>query len=155
MSSQRKVLSADFASHLVGLGLEIDLLALSKTRKTGSFDGADVNEYIFAAVVRLYESEALLGIEPFNSTCRHFLLQSAHKRVPRDNHAIAFIFVDVFGKGARGRIQQGTAADRIQPIYITFAFLRVRRPFVSARQLWCPIGRLRNSQSTCKQGVID
>jgi hypothetical protein len=31
--------------------------------------------------------------------------------MPRENYAITFNFVDVFGKGARGRIQQGTAAD--------------------------------------------
>jgi len=27
--------------------------------------------------------------------------------MPRDNHAVNFNFVDVFGKRARGRIQQG------------------------------------------------
>jgi hypothetical protein len=32
--------------------------------------------------------------------------------VPRDAHAEPFQFVDVDGKGARGRIQQGTAANR-------------------------------------------
>src|SRR6187402_1938448 len=39
----------------------------------------------------------------------------AHMRVPRDNHAATFNFDDVFGKGARGRDQQGTAANRIAP----------------------------------------
>jgi len=31
----------------------------------------------------------------------------------RGYHASQFNFLDVFGKGARGRIQQGTAANRI------------------------------------------
>ncbi|MBB4263661.1 hypothetical protein GGD64_007731 [Bradyrhizobium sp. CIR3A] len=87
-------------------------MAVRKTRKTSSFDGTDVHKYIFAAVVRLNEAEALLAIEPLNNACRHFLLQSARERMPRDNHALTFNFVDVFGKGARGHIQQGAAADR-------------------------------------------
>jgi hypothetical protein len=47
-----------------------------------------VNEHIAAAIVRLDESEALLAVEPLHSTCRHFLLSKARKRVPRDNHAV-------------------------------------------------------------------
>jgi hypothetical protein len=131
-------------------------LALSKTRKTSSFDGADVNEYIIAAVVWLYETEALLGIEPLNGTCRHFLLQSAHKRVPRDNHAITFNFVDVFGKGARGRIQQGTAADRTFSIYIVIAFFARKEPILfQPSSLWCPLGRLRKDLVDVQAGFID
>jgi hypothetical protein len=70
--SQREILSADLAPHLVSLGLEVDLLALSETPKTSPLDRADVNEHILAAVVRLNESEALLAVEPLHSTCRHF-----------------------------------------------------------------------------------
>src|SRR6202000_2843497 len=33
----------------------------------------------------------------------------ARTRIPRDDHAIIFNFDDVFGKGARRRVQQGTA----------------------------------------------
>jgi hypothetical protein len=40
--------------------------------------------------------------------------------------------VDVFGKGARGRIQQGTAADRMGPIYRSVAgFTRTARNLIS------------------------
>ena len=54
----------------------------------------------------------------------------------RDNRANAFNSVDVFGKGARGRIQQGTAADRTPSIYVSFDFLQGRQGrFGSARQL--------------------
>src|SRR5690242_12765016 len=48
----------------------------------------------------------------------------AHERRPRDNHAANFNFVDVFGKGARGRIQQGTAANRMSSIYTTVRILQ-------------------------------
>jgi hypothetical protein len=44
----------------------------------------------------------------------------ACNRTPRDNHAIKFNFVDDFGKRARGRIQQGTAANRMVLIYACF-----------------------------------
>jgi hypothetical protein len=76
--SQREILSADLAPHLVGLGLEVDLLALGETRKTSPLDRADMNEHIVAAVVGLNESEALLAVEPLHSTCRHFFFSKEH-----------------------------------------------------------------------------
>ena len=63
----------------------------------------------------------------------------ARKRVPRDNHAANFNFVDVFGKGACGRIQQGTAANRARLIYIIFRFLQGRSQFVSAGSSGAPL----------------
>jgi hypothetical protein len=54
----------------------------------------------------------------------------ARKRALRDNHAAIFNFVDVFGKGARGRIQQGTAANRTSSIYIIFQILQGESHFV-------------------------
>src|ERR1700679_2294720 len=82
---QRKIFRADLAPHLVGLELESDLLAFGQPGKTGAFNGADVNEHIVAAVVRLDKSEALLPIEPLHSTCRHLLLQSAHAHPARQS----------------------------------------------------------------------
>ena len=43
--------------------------------------------------------------------------------IPRDAHAEPFQFVDVDGKGARGRIQQGTAAERTALRYTSPAIL--------------------------------
>jgi hypothetical protein len=57
------------------------------------------------------------------------VFSKAQARTPRDNHAIKFNFVDVFGKGARRRIQQGTAADRTKSIYTTLAALQGVQPF--------------------------
>src|SRR2546429_3700927 len=46
------------------------------------------------------------------------LLQSAHAQNSRDHHATKFNFDDVSGrKGARRRIQQGTAANRMLEMY--------------------------------------
>src|SRR5664279_5593057 len=57
-------------------------------------------------------TNAILAIEPLNSTCRHLLLQSA--RAPSRMTITRFknSIDDVFERRARGRIQQGTAANR-------------------------------------------
>src|SRR6266568_1305592 len=52
-----------------------------------------------------------------------FLLQRAHMCIPRDAHAEPFQFVDVDGKGARGHIQQGTAAERTALRYTSSSIL--------------------------------
>ncbi|MCA1434242.1 hypothetical protein I6F33_14830 [Bradyrhizobium sp. BRP20] len=52
----------------------------------------------------------------------------ARERIPRDDRAVTFNFVDVFGKGARGRIQQGTAANRTTSIYTSFMHLQGAKP---------------------------
>jgi hypothetical protein len=56
----------------------------------------------------------------------------ARKRIPPDNQAVIFNFVDVFGKGARGRIQQGTAANRTTRIYINFRIPQGQKAISSA-----------------------
>src|SRR5579862_7949051 len=76
-SSQRQVICAHFASHLVGLELEVDLLPFRKPGKTGPLDGTDVHEHIASAIAGLNEAKALLTIEPLDSTCWHFPLQTA------------------------------------------------------------------------------
>jgi hypothetical protein len=81
---QREIFRAGLAAHLVGLELEVDLLAFRETGKTGPLDRADVHEHIAAAVVGLDEAKTLLAVKPLDSTCRHFRLQ----RTSRDDHAI-------------------------------------------------------------------
>jgi hypothetical protein len=77
----------------------------------------------------------------------------ARKRVPRDNHAVIFNFVDVFGKGARGRIQQGTAANRTTPIYMISRILQGAGPFCFRRgSLSVPIGTLLRGSIDLKAG---
>src|SRR5262245_60131158 len=48
-----------------------DLLGLIEGRQTSALDGADMDEHILRAVIRLDEAEALLRIEPFDFACRH------------------------------------------------------------------------------------
>jgi len=60
----------------------------------------------------------------------------------RDNHAIKSNFVDVFGKGARGRIQQGTAADRMNPIYATSTALQGEQPTQFKRRIHGGVRRI-------------
>src|SRR4029078_4961413 len=48
-----------------------DLLGLVEGRQTSTLDGADVNEHVLRAVIRLDEAETLLRIEPFEFDCRH------------------------------------------------------------------------------------
>src|SRR6266404_5482372 len=64
--------------------LEAQLLALRKVGHARALDGADMHEDVGRAVVRLDESEALLGVEPFNSTDSHGGLQKHRLIAPRD-----------------------------------------------------------------------
>lgn len=43
-----------------------------------ALNGANMHEHIFAAVVRLTETEALLAVEPSYSSLRHEILPSLH-----------------------------------------------------------------------------
>jgi hypothetical protein len=52
----------------------------------------------------------------------------------REVHAIEFNFVDVFGKGARRRVQQGTAADRMKVTYTVSVNLQGVQKFISKRR---------------------
>src|SRR5882724_8333153 len=59
------------ARALVGHHLVGNLLALVQAVQTGALNRADVNKYVRPAGGRLNEAEALLGVEPFHSTCSH------------------------------------------------------------------------------------
>src|SRR4051794_37330783 len=54
---------------LVGLDVERDALPLGQRLESGPLDRCDVHEYIAAAVVRLDEAVAPLGVEEFDGTC--------------------------------------------------------------------------------------
>ncbi len=54
---------------LVGLDVERDALPLGQRLESGPLHCGDVHEYIAAAVVRLDEAVAPLGIEEFDGTC--------------------------------------------------------------------------------------
>ena len=48
-----------------------DLLGLVEGRQTSALDGADMDEHVLRAVIRLDEAKTLLRIEPFDFACRH------------------------------------------------------------------------------------
>ena len=62
--------------HLSAFGGNIEgyPLAFVERRKAGTFDRADVNEHVRAAIVRLNEAETLLRIESLHFACRHHVL---------------------------------------------------------------------------------
>jgi hypothetical protein len=64
-----------FGGHLPALAvrdkLEGHFVALAQLVEAGTFDGADVNEGVLAAVIRRNEAEALFGIKPFYGSLRH------------------------------------------------------------------------------------
>src|SRR5215211_8922319 len=64
----------------VGLNLIGDLLTLCEAAHPRTLDGADVHEYVLAALVGLDEAVALLFVEPLHSTSCHRWM-SFHGRV--------------------------------------------------------------------------
>jgi hypothetical protein len=62
------------------LFFERHFLAVDEATKAGSFHGADVDENVLRAVIRLDEAVAFGGVEPFNSSGRHFWVFLASKR---------------------------------------------------------------------------
>src|SRR5262249_10194148 len=66
-----EIVGCDLAAAPIGDQLELDLLAFVQRAETGALDGADMDEGVLAAVIRLNESEAFGGVEPLNGTCSH------------------------------------------------------------------------------------
>jgi hypothetical protein len=62
-----------------------------------ALDSADVNENISATIVRLNKSKAFLAVEPLNSTCSHFYLQSCSEKA-RKRGAVS---IEMFGRRRR------------------------------------------------------
>ncbi|EGP54090.1 hypothetical protein Agau_P200306 (plasmid) [Agrobacterium tumefaciens F2] len=79
----------------VALELETNLLTFDEFAHSGALDGRDVNEGVSAAVVRLDETEALGGIEPFHCASGHnepfqSIEQGTAKRMPRGQKPTIF-----------------------------------------------------------------
>src|SRR5690348_16077335 len=70
-SSRFQVGRRALAAASVALDVEADLLAFAEVADARALDRRDVHEHILAAVIRLDEAEALLGVEPFHGAYRH------------------------------------------------------------------------------------
>src|SRR5262249_61976411 len=70
-SDGAQIVRRRLAGPAVGDDLVGDLLSLVEGVHAGTFDCADVHEYILPAVIGLDESEALLAVEPLHSAVRH------------------------------------------------------------------------------------
>jgi hypothetical protein len=66
-----KVVGRHLAALAVGDELEAYLLTFAQVAEPSPFDSADMDEGIIAAVIRLDEAEALLGVEPFHGSRSH------------------------------------------------------------------------------------
>src|SRR5262249_20497132 len=65
----------------VGHNVERDFLSLIEIVHPGAFHGADVDEYVPTAVIRLHEAEALLALEPLYGSFRPAsLLSTVYER---------------------------------------------------------------------------
>src|SRR5690606_15045331 len=69
----RSLQAADrnLARPAVHLGVESDLLAIRQRGHAGALERGGMHEHVPAAVVRLDETEALLGVEEFYNTILH------------------------------------------------------------------------------------
>jgi len=66
-----EVVGRQLAAALVGHEVELDLLTLDQVIEAGALDGADMDEGVLAAVVRLDKAEALGGVEPLHGSRSH------------------------------------------------------------------------------------
>src|ERR1700745_1556378 len=87
----------------VALNLVLNGLSFVERRQSGTFDGTDMYEYIFAAALRLNEPVTLRWIEPFHSAGSHagLLVESNRNRVVRQMSDSNSEFVVVPRKTAR------------------------------------------------------
>src|SRR5215469_14990097 len=113
MSSDSQVFCAAFTAPGVNFDFVRNLLTFRQAGKPRSFNGADVNEHIVSAIMGLDKAKALLAIEPFDSTCRHFLLQSTSRVTITRLYSTGRCLWEI----ARRRIQKGTAANRTLKTY--------------------------------------
>jgi len=66
-----EVRGGQLAAPLVRHQLELDLLALDQVIEACPLDGADMDECVLAAVIRLDEAEALGRVKPLHGSRRH------------------------------------------------------------------------------------
>jgi hypothetical protein len=141
--SEREIFRADLAAHLVGLQLEVDLLALVEAGEARTLDRADMHEHVVAAIARLDEAKTLLAVKPLHCTCRHRsrpLFQSAHMRVFRARLREPSNLSDVFGKEPclftedLRRSNKTNAGNRIPLVMAFFGGEGKSRPTLAFRQ---------------------
>ena len=71
-----QVIRRRFSGPSIGDNLVRDFLTFVEGVHSGALDGADVNEHILAAVIRLDEAKALLAVEPLYGSDRHEMILS-------------------------------------------------------------------------------
>src|SRR6516164_3746113 len=106
--SDPQVFCAAFTTPGVDFDFVRNPLTFCQAGKSCSFNSADVNEHIISAIVGLNKAKTLPVVEPLDSTCRHFLLQSISRATITRFHSTGRCLWEI----ARRRIQKGTAANR-------------------------------------------
>lgn len=109
-SAGLEIFSCHLAVAAIGGKLELELLAFAQHAHAGALNSADVDERIRAAVVRLNEAEALLNVEPFDSSGRHwgpfherrYMLAACHSANERVRHVLTVELALIFGIKCRG-----------------------------------------------------
>jgi len=100
---------AALAHNVVG-----ELLPFVKVAHSGALDRGNMDEYVFSAVSRLNEAEALLCIEELHGTLSHVWppFENADRRLCRctTSHSFASEFNVVLGEGPRGQVKARTRA---------------------------------------------
>src|SRR5499427_667554 len=98
---------------LAPLGHDVvaDLLAFHQATHAGALHRADVHEHVLAAVARLDESKAFLGIEELHGTCGHHGLLALHC-VLSDHASIAWPFIQFWGSWLGTVKRKRRKADR-------------------------------------------
>jgi hypothetical protein len=61
----------ELSASLVGDQFERDFVALAQFADTGALYGADMDEGVFAAIVRRNEAEAFFGVKPLHGSLGH------------------------------------------------------------------------------------
>src|SRR3984885_8371084 len=102
-SDGAEVFRAGLAAHAVDLRFERKLLAFIERTHAGAFDGADMDEHVVAAVIRLNEAEALCRVEPLNCSGSHFNFSKMRIRAlcSHDLRASLIRFQRCLGEGSR------------------------------------------------------
>jgi len=79
-SNRAQIRRRGLAGPAIGNNLERDLLSLVEAAHSSTFDGADMDEHILAAVIGLNEAVAFLSVEELHGTLRHIVLLSGFMR---------------------------------------------------------------------------
>src|ERR1700730_14111993 len=83
---------------------ERDFLTLVQRVETRAFDGADMDEHVLAAVIRLNEAVAFLRIKPLYGALAHGSCPSVSACVEAARHCAKPGFIDVLESSLAGRV---------------------------------------------------